>query len=100
MRFSVCVYAAAFVWRSALNVCSPAGMVRLEQRNNTFLEMGIYDDGPFEVGDENVKNPNLVPTPSNSYLGKSKSRFAPHVAHLAPTFPWFFQASPWTRGSV
>lgn len=76
-------------WVIAPNICSPAGMVRLEQRNNTFLEMGIYDDGPFEVGDENVENPNLVPTPPNSYLGKSNSWLAPNVAHLALTFPWF-----------
>ncbi len=45
--------------------------MRLEQKNDTFLEMGIYDDGPFEVGDENEKNPDLVPAPANSYLGKS-----------------------------
>lgn len=44
-------------------------MVRLEQRNDTFLEMGIFDDGPFEAGDEINKNPNLVPVPSNSYMG-------------------------------
>ncbi|XP_076601774.1 integrin alpha-6-like isoform X1 [Chaetodon auriga] len=47
------------------------GVVRLEQKNDTFLEMGIYDDGPFEVGDENEKNPDLVPAPANSYLGFS-----------------------------
>ncbi|XP_029309406.1 integrin alpha-6-like [Cottoperca gobio] len=47
------------------------GMVRLEQKNETFLEMDIYDDGPFEVGDEDQKNPDLVPAPDNSYLGFS-----------------------------
>ncbi|XP_041848490.1 integrin alpha-6b [Melanotaenia boesemani] len=47
------------------------GIVRLEQRNETFLDMGIFDDGPFEVGDESVKNPELVPAPANSYLGFS-----------------------------
>ncbi|XP_070700726.1 integrin alpha-6-like isoform X2 [Pempheris klunzingeri] len=47
------------------------GVVRLEQKNDTFLEMGIYDDGPFEAGDENEKNPDLIPTPANSYLGFS-----------------------------
>lgn len=46
-------------------------MVRLEQKNDTFIEMGIYDDGPFEVGDENQKDPDLVPAPANSYLGNS-----------------------------
>ncbi|CAJ1071992.1 integrin alpha-6-like isoform X1 [Xyrichtys novacula] len=47
------------------------GIVRLEQKNYTLLEMGIYDDGPYEVGDENEKNPDLVPSPPNSYLGFS-----------------------------
>ncbi|XP_056148468.1 integrin alpha-6-like isoform X2 [Lampris incognitus] len=47
------------------------GVVRLEQKNNTLLEMGFYDDGPFEVGDENKKDPDLVPVPANSYLGFS-----------------------------
>ncbi|TDH05585.1 hypothetical protein EPR50_G00123910 [Perca flavescens] len=47
------------------------GLVRLEQNNETLIEMGIYEDGPFEVGDESKKNPNLVPAPPNSYLGFS-----------------------------
>ncbi|XP_029381094.1 integrin alpha-6-like [Echeneis naucrates] len=47
------------------------GVVRLEQKNDTFLEMGIYDDGPFEAGDEREKNPDLVPASPNSYLGFS-----------------------------
>uniref|UniRef100_A0A7N6A9Y5 Integrin alpha-2 domain-containing protein n=1 Tax=Anabas testudineus TaxID=64144 RepID=A0A7N6A9Y5_ANATE len=47
------------------------GIVRVEQKNNTLLEMGVYDDGPYEVGDENVLNPELVPVPANSYLGFS-----------------------------
>ncbi|CAL1582328.1 unnamed protein product [Knipowitschia caucasica] len=47
------------------------GIVRVEQKNNTLLEMGIYDDGPYEVGDENLLNSELVPMPANSYLGFS-----------------------------
>lgn len=47
------------------------GVVRLEQKNNTLLEMGFYDDGPFEVGGENSQNPDLVPVPASSYLGFS-----------------------------
>ncbi|KAG7501776.1 integrin alpha-6 isoform X1 [Solea senegalensis] len=47
------------------------GIVRVEQKNNTLLEMGIYDDGPYEVGDEDLLNPELVPVPANSYLGFS-----------------------------
>ncbi|XP_073329932.1 integrin alpha-6 isoform X1 [Pagrus major] len=47
------------------------GIVRVEQKNNTLLEMGVYDDGPYEVGDEHQLNPELVPLPANSYLGFS-----------------------------
>ncbi|KAM7407449.1 hypothetical protein PAMA_003259 [Pampus argenteus] len=47
------------------------GIVRVEQKNNTLLDMGIYDDGPYEVGDENLLNRELVPVPANSYLGFS-----------------------------
>ncbi|CAK6954171.1 integrin alpha-6 [Scomber scombrus] len=47
------------------------GVVRVEQKNTTLLEMGVYDDGPYEVGDENILNPELVPVPANSYLGFS-----------------------------
>uniref|UniRef100_A0A3B5LIG8 Integrin alpha-2 domain-containing protein n=1 Tax=Xiphophorus couchianus TaxID=32473 RepID=A0A3B5LIG8_9TELE len=45
-------------------------VVRLEQRNDTFIDIGIYNDGPFEAGDETEKNPDLVPAPPNSYMGK------------------------------
>lgn len=51
----------------------------MEQKNNTLLEMGVYDDGPYEVGDENLLNPDLVPLPANSYLGKS-----PPTVHIWP----------------
>uniref|UniRef100_A0A673YFU8 Integrin subunit alpha 6 n=1 Tax=Salmo trutta TaxID=8032 RepID=A0A673YFU8_SALTR len=47
------------------------GIVRVEQKNNTLLERGFYDDGPYEVGDENLLDPDLVPVPANSYLGFS-----------------------------
>ncbi|XP_054826559.1 integrin alpha-6 isoform X1 [Eublepharis macularius] len=47
------------------------GVVRAEQKNQTFYDMGIFDDGPYEVGDENSRDENLVPVPANSYLGFS-----------------------------
>uniref|UniRef100_A0A8D0GW59 Integrin subunit alpha 6 n=1 Tax=Sphenodon punctatus TaxID=8508 RepID=A0A8D0GW59_SPHPU len=40
------------------------GMVRAEQKNQTFYDMDIFEDGPYEVGDES-----LIPVPANSYLG-------------------------------
>lgn len=52
------------------SLTSSAGIVRVEQKNNTLLEMGVYDDGPYEVGDEHLLNPELVPLPANSYLGE------------------------------
>lgn len=60
---------------------SPPGVVRMEQRNDTLLELGVYDDGPFEVGDENDKNPELVPAPANSYLGKTQLALPPSSIH-------------------
>ncbi|KAM8851137.1 integrin alpha-6-like isoform 2-T2 [Spinachia spinachia] len=47
------------------------GVVRAEQKNDTFLAMGIYSDGPFETGDETIRNPDMVPAPPNSFLGFS-----------------------------
>ncbi|XP_041117785.1 integrin alpha-6-like isoform X2 [Polyodon spathula] len=47
------------------------GFVRVEQRNNTLVDLGILEDGPYEVGDETRFDENLVPVPANSYLGFS-----------------------------
>ncbi|KAM4552270.1 integrin alpha-6-like [Odontesthes bonariensis] len=47
------------------------GEVHMEQRNDTLYSMGIYFDGPFETADEKKLNPDLVPVPTNSYLGFS-----------------------------
>ncbi|XP_036400795.1 integrin alpha-6-like [Megalops cyprinoides] len=47
------------------------GVVRAEHKNSTLYEMGLYDDGPYEVGDENRLDQDLVPVPANSYLGFS-----------------------------
>ncbi|KAM6919733.1 integrin alpha-6-like isoform 1-T1 [Lycodopsis pacificus] len=47
------------------------GVVRLEQKNDSLLDLGIYDDGPFEAGDEKEKDPSLYNVPDNSYLGFS-----------------------------
>ncbi|XP_030607048.1 integrin alpha-6b isoform X2 [Archocentrus centrarchus] len=47
------------------------GIVRMEQKNDSFIDMGIFVDGPYEVGDENQRNPDLIPAPPSSYLGFS-----------------------------
>ncbi|NWS43208.1 ITA6 protein, partial [Probosciger aterrimus] len=49
------------------------GVVRAEQKNQTFYDLGIFDDGPYEVGDESRQDKNLVPVPANSYLGNMSS---------------------------
>lgn len=48
-----------------------SGIVRLEQKNTSLFEKDIFDDGPYEVGDENRLDADLVPVPANSYLGES-----------------------------
>uniref|UniRef100_A0A2K6FV60 Integrin alpha-6 n=1 Tax=Propithecus coquereli TaxID=379532 RepID=A0A2K6FV60_PROCO len=45
------------------------GIVRVEQKNNTFFDMNIFEDGPYEVGGETEHDESLVPVPANSYLG-------------------------------
>ncbi|XP_038278337.1 integrin alpha-6 isoform X2 [Dermochelys coriacea] len=47
------------------------GVVRAEQKNQTFYAVDIFDDGPYEVGSESRRAENLVPVPANSYLGFS-----------------------------
>ncbi|XP_027035125.1 integrin alpha-6b isoform X2 [Tachysurus fulvidraco] len=47
------------------------GVVRMEQRNNTLLELGIYDDGPYEVKYTTPEGLDEVAVPANSYLGFS-----------------------------
>lgn len=47
------------------------GIVRLEQKNTSLFDKDIFDDGPYEVGDENRLDAELVPVPANSYLGFS-----------------------------
>ncbi|XP_071991205.1 integrin alpha-7 isoform X1 [Engystomops pustulosus] len=47
------------------------GELRVELFNQTVLELGTYDDGPYEVAGENSLKPELIPLPSHSYLGFS-----------------------------
>uniref|UniRef100_A0A8C4SSR8 Integrin subunit alpha 7 n=1 Tax=Erpetoichthys calabaricus TaxID=27687 RepID=A0A8C4SSR8_ERPCA len=35
------------------------------------LPRNMFDDGPYEVADENLRNSSLIPVPSHSYLGFS-----------------------------
>ncbi|XP_051886313.1 LOW QUALITY PROTEIN: integrin alpha-6-like [Pristis pectinata] len=44
------------------------GIVHVESRD---IEEINFDDGPYEVGDENIRDEKMVPVPANSYLGFS-----------------------------
>uniref|UniRef100_A0A672YE71 Integrin subunit alpha 7 n=1 Tax=Sphaeramia orbicularis TaxID=375764 RepID=A0A672YE71_9TELE len=39
--------------------------------DNTLLDLGFYDDGPYEVADQKQLNAQLIPVPYHSYLGFS-----------------------------
>lgn len=69
--FKACLSVLILIYCTLL--ASSVGIVRVEQKNNTLLEMEVYDDGPYEVGDEHLLNPELVPVPANSYLGECQS---------------------------
>uniref|UniRef100_A0A6Q2ZQG4 Integrin alpha-2 domain-containing protein n=1 Tax=Esox lucius TaxID=8010 RepID=A0A6Q2ZQG4_ESOLU len=45
------------------------GEMRVQLINKTQLDLGFYDDGPYEVADEKQLNAQLVPVPYHSYLG-------------------------------
>ncbi|XP_062908247.1 integrin alpha-6-like isoform X1 [Mobula hypostoma] len=51
------------------------GIVHVESRDTEEPSLDIadsnFDDGPYEVGDENRRDEKLVPVPANSYLGFS-----------------------------
>lgn len=84
----------------------------------TLLTMGVYSDGPFETGDENLKDPEMVPAPPNSFLGKTQlTPVTPSISNPTPSPRWLIitkmlivstrltsisssvvsQAFPWTR---
>ncbi|KAJ3602841.1 hypothetical protein NHX12_030586, partial [Muraenolepis orangiensis] len=45
------------------------GEMRVQLINQTLLDIGLYDDGPYEVADQKQLNAQLIPVPYNSYLG-------------------------------
>uniref|UniRef100_A0A673ZEP1 Integrin subunit alpha 7 n=1 Tax=Salmo trutta TaxID=8032 RepID=A0A673ZEP1_SALTR len=47
------------------------GTMRVQLLNQTLLDLGFYDDGPYEVADEKQMNAQLIPVPYHSYLGFS-----------------------------
>ncbi|XP_068170388.1 integrin alpha-7 isoform X2 [Antennarius striatus] len=47
------------------------GEMRVQLLNQTLLDLGFYDDGPYEVADQKQLNAKLIPVPYHSYLGFS-----------------------------
>uniref|UniRef100_A0A671YT98 Integrin subunit alpha 7 n=1 Tax=Sparus aurata TaxID=8175 RepID=A0A671YT98_SPAAU len=47
------------------------GEMRVQLLNQTLLDLGLYDDGPYEVADQKQLNARLIPVPYHSYLGFS-----------------------------
>ncbi|XP_031157541.1 integrin alpha-7 isoform X1 [Sander lucioperca] len=47
------------------------GEMRVQLLNQTLLDLGFYDDGPYEVADQKQLNAQLIPVASHSYLGFS-----------------------------
>ncbi|XP_061687854.1 integrin alpha-7 isoform X2 [Syngnathoides biaculeatus] len=45
--------------------------MRVQLLNQTLLELGFFDDGPYEVADQKQRNARLIPVPYHSYLGFS-----------------------------
>uniref|UniRef100_A0AAY4CJJ5 Integrin alpha-2 domain-containing protein n=1 Tax=Denticeps clupeoides TaxID=299321 RepID=A0AAY4CJJ5_9TELE len=47
------------------------GKMRVQLLNLTVLDLGYYDNGPYEVADEKMLDSDLIPVPYHSYLGFS-----------------------------
>lgn len=82
----------------------------MEQKNSSLWENGIYDDGPYEVGDESRLDPDLVPVPASSYLGESltftfhSSSSHPKTCNLRTSCDFvsqvFLKTSCWLMGEI
>lgn len=61
------VYACCFAVASPVSI---PGEMRVQLLNQTLLDLGFYDDGPYEVADQKQLNAQLIPVASHSYLGR------------------------------
>lgn len=50
--------------------------MRVQLLNQTLLNLGLYDDGPYEVADQKQLNAQLIPVPYHSYLGRICPRYS------------------------
>lgn len=58
--------------------------MRVQLFNQTLLDLGLYDDGPYEVADQKQLNAQLIPVPYHSYLGRIRPTPHPPPAHCRP----------------
>ncbi|CAB1353244.1 unnamed protein product, partial [Coregonus sp. 'balchen'] len=71
------------------------GEMRVQLLNQTLLDLGFYDDGPYEVADEKQLNAQLIPVPSHSYLGRTVPALGCSSHTATSLLPWLlFMASP------
>ncbi|KAK2821738.1 hypothetical protein Q7C36_021081 [Tachysurus vachellii] len=62
------------------------GEMHVQLLNQTVLDLGYYDDGPYEVADEKQLNSALIPLPYHSYLGFSVDSAKGVMQHSELTF--------------
>ncbi|XP_017305588.1 integrin alpha-7 isoform X2 [Ictalurus punctatus] len=62
------------------------GEMHVQLLNQTVLDLGYYDDGPYEVADEKQLNAALIPLPYHSYLGFSVDSAKGVMQHSELTF--------------
>lgn len=65
LRVFLCVRICVFV----VTCVYVPGEMHVQLLNQTMLDLGYYDDGPYEVADEKQLNAALIPLPYHSYLG-------------------------------
>lgn len=62
-----CVFHVTLLWPSPVSF---SGEMRVQLLNQSLLDLGLYDDGPYEVADQKQLNAQLIPVPYHSYLGR------------------------------
>uniref|UniRef100_A0AAY4CJY9 Integrin alpha-2 domain-containing protein n=1 Tax=Denticeps clupeoides TaxID=299321 RepID=A0AAY4CJY9_9TELE len=69
--FTVCSSLHLYLCMCVPNPQFIPGEMRVQLLNLTVLDLGYYDNGPYEVADEKMLDSDLIPVPYHSYLGFS-----------------------------
>uniref|UniRef100_A0AAY4CK40 Integrin alpha-2 domain-containing protein n=1 Tax=Denticeps clupeoides TaxID=299321 RepID=A0AAY4CK40_9TELE len=67
--FTVCSSLHLYLCMCVPNPQFIPGEMRVQLLNLTVLDLGYYDNGPYEVADEKMLDSDLIPVPYHSYLG-------------------------------